>query len=41
MEEIGCAVCGKLIDADNADYLDNGSPACPECVRYAEENKKD
>ena len=41
MKEIACAVCGKMIDADDAAYLDNGSPACPECVQYAEENKND
>ena len=34
-----CNYCGKEIDADCMSALENGSPACPECV--AEEEKKD
>lgn len=38
MEIMECPVCGKKFDADTAEFLDNGNPACPNCVR--EEDSK-
>ena len=32
MEQMTCAVCGRLFDYDIVEYLDNGNPACPQCV---------
>lgn len=32
MELIECPVCGKKIPYDIVEYLDNGNPACPNCV---------
>ena len=43
MREIMCPICGKIIDDQNLDYLDNGSPACHTCVeneRKVEEEKE-
>ena len=42
-DKIQCPICGNMIDPNEADSLDNGSPACPECVKKEqeyEENKK-
>lgn len=42
-DKIQCPICGNMIDPNEADYLDNASPACPECVQKEqeyEENKK-
>ena len=33
-----CDYCGKKIEAEYMSALENGSPACPECVAK-EENK--
>ena len=38
MHKEKCNYCGKEIDADCMSALENGSPACPDCV--AEEEKK-
>ena len=35
--QVMCAGCGKLIDSFTAQSLDNGSPACAECVRREDE----
>ena len=35
---IQCPICGKMIKPSGCSYLDNGSPACPECVE--KENEK-
>ena len=32
MEQMTCPVCGRLFDYDIVEYLDNGNPACPQCV---------
>ena len=36
-DQVMCAVCGNMLSADEYELLDNGSPACPECV--AEEQR--
>lgn len=43
-DKVMCPICGRMLDPDVMEYLDNGSPACPECViaeRSIEENKQD
>lgn len=40
MAKIRCGYCGKEYDETWCTALDNGSPACPECVAKEEENKK-
>lgn len=37
-ELMQCPVCGKMFPASEYETLDNGNPACPECVR--EEQKE-
>lgn len=32
MEKMTCPICGRLFDYDIVEYLDNGNPACPQCV---------
>ena len=39
-DRIQCPICGKMIDPTKCDYLDNGSPACPECVQKEEKYEK-
>lgn len=39
MDKIQCPICGNMIDTDNAEFLDNGSPACYECAQR--ENEKE
>ena len=38
MEKMICPICGREFDYDIVEYLDNGNPACPWCVR--EERKQ-
>lgn len=34
-----CPICGKKFDVSEYEILDNGNPACPECVqKECEEN---
>ena len=42
MTRIRCGYCGKYYDDGYTGALDNGSPACPECVadEEAEEERK-
>ncbi len=40
MAKIRCGYCGKEYDETWCTALDNGSPACPDCVAKEEENKK-
>ena len=42
MARIRCGYCGKYYDDGYTGALDNGSPACPECVadEEAEEERK-
>lgn len=42
MAKIKCGYCGKYYDEGYTGTLDNGSPACPECVadEEAEEERK-
>ncbi|MGN0539017.1 MAG: hypothetical protein ACI4KI_04085 [Candidatus Fimenecus sp.] len=36
---IQCPICGKKIETSEYECLDNGNPACPECVqKELEEN---
>ena len=40
-DKIQCPICGRLVDVNEEDFLDNGSPACHECAeneRNREEN---
>ena len=39
MEKMTCPICGRKFDYDIVEYLDNGNPACPQCV--AEERRAD
>lgn len=41
MEKIKCDFCGKDYDATWGSTLDNGSPACPECVEKEEKANAD
>ena len=34
-----CPVCGEKFDEECVEFLDNGNPACPDCV--AEERRED
>ena len=36
MAMIRCGYCGKYYDDGYTGALDNGCPACPECVAYEE-----
>ncbi len=36
-ELMECPVCGKMFPADEYETLDNGNPACPECVAQEKE----
>lgn len=36
MATIRCGYCGRYYDDGYTGTLDNGSPACPECVAYEE-----
>ena len=36
-----CAYCGEYYDEEYEGTLDNGSPACPECVANEEKNSKE
>jgi len=38
MAQIKCDYCGKMYDEEKMQTLDNGCPACPECV--ADEEKR-
>ena len=43
MAKIRCGYCGKEYDEDYGGSLENGSPACPDCVAEedaAEKQKK-
>lgn len=42
MAKIRCGYCGKEYDESYGGALENGSPACPECVadEEAEEKRK-
>ncbi len=33
MDKIQCPICGKMLDPNDAEFLDNGSPACYECAQ--------
>jgi len=37
VEKMTCPICGKEFDVENIEFLDNGNPACAECVE--KENK--
>lgn len=37
MAKVRCDYCGRYFEEDDMGALDNGSPACPECV--ADEEK--
>ena len=32
-EMMTCPICGKQFPAEEYEILDNGNPACPECVQ--------
>lgn len=36
-EMMECPVCGKSFPMEWAECLDNGNPACPECVQKERE----
>ena len=36
-DKIQCPICGKMIEPTEAESLNNGSPACPECVQKESE----
>ena len=38
-DKIQCAVCGRMLSSDEYELLDNGSPACPECVAKEQERE--
>ena len=43
MEKMECPICGEKFDEEFVDFLDNGNPACPQCVeeeRKQNENKQ-
>lgn len=43
-DKMVCPICGRLFDSSIYECLDNGNPACPECVakeRKAEEREKE
>ena len=40
MEKVKCDYCGKYYDASVVMTLENGSPACPDCVKIEEQNAK-
>lgn len=41
MATLRCGYCGRYYDDGYTGALDNGSPACPECVAYEEAAEKD
>ena len=41
MATIRCGYCGRYYGDGYAGALDNGSPACPECVAYEEATEKE
>lgn len=43
MAKMECPICGEKFDEEFVEYLDNGNPACPQCVdeeRKRDENKR-
>lgn len=32
MAKMDCPICGEKFDEEFVEYLDNGNPACPQCV---------
>ncbi len=40
MEKIKCDYCERYYDAACGSSLDNGSPACPQCVKDEEKRKR-
>ncbi len=36
-EKMECPVCGKMFPATECEFLDNGNPACPKCVKEERE----
>lgn len=36
-EMMMCPVCGRMFPADEYMTLDNGNPACPDCVQKEQE----
>ena len=41
MGKNSCPICGKSLDDSNIDFLDNGSPAHPQCVALEEKYEKE
>ena len=40
MEKVKCDYCGQYYEGAYQSVLDNGCPACPQCVAQEEANKK-
>lgn len=40
-EMMTCPVCGREFPADEYEILENGNPACPECVAKEREEDQD
>ena len=40
MGKMTCPVCGKLYDEQDIEFLDNGNPACPQCVALEAESSQ-
>lgn len=40
MDKMMCPICGKEFDVADIDYLDNGNPACHNCVVEEYERKR-
>lgn len=41
MSKNTCPICGEFFDDEHADYLDNGSPACSQCVENERKKEKE
>lgn len=38
---VECPVCGKKVDSNELELLDNGNPACRECVAKEKKEKEE
>lgn len=40
MGKVECPICGEKFDDEYVEFLDNGNPACPNCVAHERELDK-
>lgn len=41
MEKMICPICGRVFDEADIDFLDNGNPACHNCVVAEDERNEE